>query len=93
MSRQLTPQHEALVEQIVATGDFGDADQVIDEALRLLEERHRQLQELRAKLQVGLDQADRGELAEWTPELRQQLRQSAHRRAQMGEMPDPDVCS
>jgi Arc/MetJ-type ribon-helix-helix transcriptional regulator len=42
---------------------------VIDEALRLLEERDDQakLAELRRKIPIGIEQADRGELAPFDP--------------------------
>ena len=60
--------------------------------MRLLDERERQFDALRAKLQVGLDEADRGETDEWTPELRERLRREAHELYLRGEQPDRDVC-
>ena len=60
--------------------------------MRLLDERERQLDVLRAKIQIGLDEADRGELEEWTPELRDRLRREADEMHRRGEQPDPDVC-
>ncbi len=91
MTHQLTDQHEALIERLVATGRFADADQVITAALTHLEAYERQLDELRAKLQVGLDAKARGDVEEFTPELHQQIRESARRRAQSGEQPSADV--
>lgn len=92
MAIQLPADVEAGIRQKVESGHFADAVEVVREAMRLLEEQERQLASFREKLQVGLDQLDRGESAEWTPELRRQIRQSAHHRAQLGETPDPDVC-
>ena len=43
MPRQLTPEQGVLVERIVASGDYDNADQAIGKALRLLEERGRHL--------------------------------------------------
>jgi hypothetical protein len=60
-------------------------------ALGALDERDR-LEQLRAKLQVGIDQANRGKSVDWTPESREQIRRSARRRVKRGEKPDPDVC-
>ncbi|HEY7030799.1 MAG TPA: type II toxin-antitoxin system ParD family antitoxin [Thermomicrobiales bacterium] len=91
MNVTLTPEAEALVRRQIEAGRFQTADEVIEEALGVLDERER-MEQLRAKLQVGIDQADRGELVDWTPELREQIRQSARRRVKLGEKPDPDVC-
>lgn len=58
----------------VERGDFPDAGEVIREAMRLLDEQEQELQQIRDKLQVGLDQLDRGEHVLFTPELMNQLR-------------------
>ncbi len=92
MSRQLSPRHEALVERIVASGEYADADQAIGAALRLLDDRLQGVRELRAKLQVGLDQLDRGEGEEWSPLLMARLSREADEMFRRGEQPDPDVC-
>jgi antitoxin ParD1/3/4 len=84
MPRQLTPQHEAVVDRIVASGRYDDPDQVIDEALHLLEERQQRLESLRAELQIGLDQEARGELIDWTPDFMEQLMQEADERSRLG---------
>lgn len=68
MPRQLTPQHEALVERIFAIGQYDNDDQVISEALQLLEERERRLQWLRAELRPALEQEARGDLIDITPD-------------------------
>lgn len=91
MPRQLAPDHEALVERMIASGRYADADQVIGEALRLLEE-HERLQQLRAKLQTGLDQLDRGEGIPFTAEWSADRVRVARERAAAGEQPHPDVC-
>jgi putative addiction module CopG family antidote len=85
MTRQLTPQHEALLDRIVATGQYQDADQVIGEALELFEERERRLQWLRAELQPALDQAARGELIDFTPDYMEDLQRRAIERARQGK--------
>jgi putative addiction module CopG family antidote len=81
MTHQLTDQHEALIDRLVATGRVANADQVITEAVTHLEAYERQLDELRAKLQVGLDAKARGDVEAFTPELQQQIRELARRSA------------
>jgi len=91
MPRQLAPDHEAVVERMVASGQYGEADQVIGEALRLLEE-HERLQQLRAKLTIGLDQLDRGEGIPFAAEWSADRVRVARERAAAGALPHPDVC-
>jgi antitoxin ParD1/3/4 len=61
----LTPELEELVARKVQSGRYQWASEVVREGLRLLEDQDRlraaQLEEVRRKIQVGLDQLDRGE--------------------------------
>ncbi len=92
MAIQIPADVEARIQQKVAEGFFPDADEVIREAMRLLDEQERELEELRAKLQIGLDQLDRGEGIPFTPELMAKIRLEAAERYRRGERPNPDVC-
>src|SRR5262245_61381967 len=91
MSVTLTPQLENRIRQKIEAGPYRIAEEVDEEALSLLDDRER-LQALRAKLQIGLDELDRGESSEWMPELMDQLRREADEMHRRGERPDPDVC-
>jgi len=91
MNVSLTPQLEAMIRQRVASGRYNNASEVVREALRLLEERE-QLEHLRSLIAVGVEQVERGELIEWTPELMDEIDRRAHERFLRGEEPDPDVC-
>jgi antitoxin ParD1/3/4 len=92
MTIQIPPDVEARIRRKVETGEFPDPGEVVREAMRLLDEQERQLQELRAKLQVGLDQLDRGEGVAYTPELMAKIRRDVAERYGRGEQPNPDVC-
>ncbi len=91
MTVTLTPRIEALVRQKIEAGPYGTADEVIEEALRLLDARDR-----RERLRLSIDEAeaefDRGEGTEWTPALMEQLVREADELLRQGEQPDPDVC-
>lgn len=65
MSIALTPTQEQLLDRLIRTGRYSSAAEVLSAALQLLEERERHyeqwLEETRQKVQVGLDELDRGE--------------------------------
>jgi antitoxin ParD1/3/4 len=65
MNVSLTPELEKLVTRKVESGLYQSASEVIREGLRLLDNQDRlreiHLDEIRKKVQTGLDQLDRGE--------------------------------
>jgi antitoxin ParD1/3/4 len=77
-------QSERLIRERVDSGRYPDAPAVVREALRLLDERDR-LQELRAELQIGLEQIERGEVVDYTPELLDELAREAEQNAKDGK--------
>jgi antitoxin ParD1/3/4 len=91
MNVSLTPELEAMIRQQVDTGRYNNASEVVREALRLLDE-HQRRQHLRSLLAVGLEQAQRGELVEFTPELVEDIARRAKERFLRGEEPDRVVC-
>jgi antitoxin ParD1/3/4 len=66
MRISLTPELERRIAEKVQSGLYTSASEVVRDGLRLLFEtdalQERQLARLRADIQVGLDQADNGEL-------------------------------
>lgn len=62
----ITPELDAFLQSRVQSGRYQTTSEVVREALRLLErqeqERDEALLQLKAKLQRGADEADRGEL-------------------------------
>ncbi|WP_375469188.1 type II toxin-antitoxin system ParD family antitoxin [uncultured Nostoc sp.] len=65
MNISLTPELEQLVKDKVSSGKYHSVSEVMGEALRLLEERdcirEQRLAELKAKIQVGIEELERGE--------------------------------
>ena len=61
----LTPELEALIQELVRSGRYTSASEVVREALRLLEDRDElrrlRLAELRSQVAAGLDSLDRGQ--------------------------------
>jgi antitoxin ParD1/3/4 len=52
---------EKVVQDLVDSGRYGSKSEVLRTGVRLVEAQEAKLAELRAKLQVGIDAADRGE--------------------------------
>jgi len=68
MNVSLTDELEAMIQEKVKSGLYNSASEVVREALRLLKDRDRlremRLDELRAEIAIGIEQADRGEIVE-----------------------------
>ncbi len=88
MSIAVTAESEAKIREKVESGRYASADEVIGEALRLLDEHeHAKLERLRALI----DEGDAGEGVLFTPEMRAASWERAKERARAGERPDPVV--
>ncbi|MCO6188511.1 type II toxin-antitoxin system ParD family antitoxin [Rhizobium sp. L1K21] len=61
----LTPQLSSFVDDLVASGEYANASEVLREGLRVLKERREvqlaELTEIRTRIAIGVDQLDRGE--------------------------------
>jgi antitoxin ParD1/3/4 len=91
MNVTLPPELEAMVRERIDSGRYHDVGEVVREALRQLAERERRLDELHAALAIGEEQIARGEVVEWTPELRDQIWREAKAAAKAGKQPKADV--
>ncbi|MDZ4850641.1 MAG: hypothetical protein SGI77_15250 [Pirellulaceae bacterium] len=60
MSIQLPPSDQQAAEQLVAMGRFSSVEEVVSEGIRRLVSS----EEIRSKVQIGIDQADLGELVD-----------------------------
>ena len=62
MTITLRPEHERLITEVLRSGAYRNADEVIGRALELLREHEEWLAENRAKIEEGFAAAQRGEL-------------------------------
>ncbi len=61
---QLKPEHEQFIQAQMASGRYENADDVINEAFKLLEEREIRLSELRQKIAIGTEQIAQGRVTD-----------------------------
>lgn len=92
MIAKLPRQTEEEIQRLVEPGAYDDSTDVLVKGVHLLSQQWEQTAHLRALLQVGIDQYERGETHEFTPELRDQLWEEARQRHAAGDKPSPDVC-
>jgi antitoxin ParD1/3/4 len=70
MNVTLSSDFATYVNQKIASGQYQTATDVVHDALRLLkegEEKQRRLEELRREIDIGIKQADAGDLAPFDP--------------------------
>lgn len=79
----LSPEREAMVRAKVASGRYADVNEVIDEALRLLDQRDRQAR-LHAAIDEGLAEIARGEDTDWSADALRQLQEEADEKDRLG---------
>ena len=77
MNVSLTPQLEAMIRAKVESGKYNNASEVVREALRLMQERETKRERMRAEIQIGLDQLERGETVEYTKDMMERLMKEA----------------
>ncbi len=84
MNVSLTPELEQYVSGKVRSGLYHSASEVIREGLRLLKEKdeiyQRKLEELRREIQIGIDQADRGEVSNFNEETLKEIKAQGRKR-------------
>lgn len=65
----LTPELESWIDELVASGSYKSASEVMRDALCALRERRQaELTEIQARIALSLDQADRGDYADGSGE-------------------------
>ncbi|MEH2053523.1 type II toxin-antitoxin system ParD family antitoxin [Nostoc sp.] len=61
---QIKPELQQFIQAQLANGRFTNADDVINEAFKLLQEREQRLEELRQKISVGTEQIAKGQVTD-----------------------------
>ena len=64
MDITLKPEVEQFIQAQIASGRFASAEDVINEAFQLLQERERRIEELRQKIAVGTEQIAKGQVTD-----------------------------
>ena len=91
MNVTLTSQLEEIIRRQVESGRYSSAEEVVQKAVQQLDAKEKP-DHLRALIQVGVDEAERGELIEFTPALMLEIEREAEEAFLRGEIPDPEVC-
>jgi antitoxin ParD1/3/4 len=64
MTILLKPEYEPFIQAQIEAGNYANVDELVNEALSLLEERERRLAELRQKVSVGTEQIAIGQVTD-----------------------------
>ncbi|NJM73417.1 MAG: type II toxin-antitoxin system ParD family antitoxin [Scytonema sp. RU_4_4] len=64
MNISLKPEHEQFIQSQIQAGRYANAEDVMNEALKLMQAREQRLEELRQKIAVGREQIARGEVTD-----------------------------
>lgn len=91
MHVNLSPEMEGFIKTKVASGFYGNATEVIRDAIRRMQAEESRVAAWQAAIKVGDDQLDRGEGITYTPEILNNITQSALGAMHGGTPMDPDV--
>ncbi len=82
MSIVLSSDSEELIQQEMQSGRYCSADEVVSQALHLLQQKRRH-DALRHEIQLAVDAVERGEVSTWDPEeIKEELRRRMAARGQ-----------
>lgn len=91
MHVNLSPEMEGFIKGKVASGFYGNATEVIRDAIRRMQAEEQRLASWQAAIKAGDDQLDRGEGIAYTPETLNDITQSAIGAMNSGQPMDADV--
>lgn len=91
MHIKLSPEMEHFIKAKVASGFYGNATEVIRDAIRRMQADEAKVEAWRAAVAKGEAELDRGEGIPYTPDLMNDIARRAARAEALGEPIDPDV--
>lgn len=91
MHINLSPEMEKYLQTKVGTGFYSNASEVVRDAIRRMWAEDEKLEALRAAVQVGDEQLERGEGVAYTPERLDQITEKAFANAHSGKKVSADV--
>ncbi len=84
------PELETFIRSQVDSGKYEDADQVVNQAIQLLQD-HEKLLYMRASIAEAEAEVARGEFVEWTPDFWDKLQEEADEADRLGLPISSDV--
>lgn len=93
MHINLSAEMEQYLQSKVGTGFYSNASEVVRDAIRRMREEDEKLAALRAAVQVGDEQIERGEGIPYTPERLEAITAKAFANSRQGKKVNPDVMS
>jgi antitoxin ParD1/3/4 len=91
MHVNLSPEMEGFIKSKVTSGFYGNATEVIRDAIRRMQAEESRAAAWQAAIKQGSDQLDRGEGIEYSPAVLDDITQSAINAMHSGPSMDPDV--
>ena len=91
MHVNLSPEMEGFIRRKVESGFYGNATEVIRDAIRRMQAEESRVAAWHAAIQQGNDQLDRGDRIAYTAETLKEITQSAIGAMHTGKPMDPDV--
>ncbi len=91
MHVNLSPEMEVFVREKVASGFYGNATEVIRDAIRRMQAEESRLLAWQTAIRKGDEQLDRGEGVTYSPEILNDITRSAVGAMHSGQPIDPDV--
>lgn len=91
MHINLSPEMENFIKGKVAGGFYGNATEVIRDAIRRMQAEDERIQAWRTAVHQGDDELDRGEGIAYTPQTLDDITAQALREPDSGASPSPDV--
>ncbi|MDZ7761978.1 MAG: type II toxin-antitoxin system ParD family antitoxin [Desulfovermiculus sp.] len=91
MHINLSPEMEEFIKHKVASGFYGNATEVVRDAIRRMQAEDLRLAAWQAAIKKGDEQLDRGEGVEYSPNIRDRITQEAIDDMHSDRPIDPDV--